>query len=302
MMSHAHLSAPPSGGLSAADQRAMRRVTAAAVAVSLLLVAIKAAGWSYTNTLSLLSSLADSLFDVLVSLINFFAIRYALKPADEEHRFGHNSIEDIAGLAQFAFICGSMLFIAAQAVQRLFQPEPIAHTGYGIGVMAVSLALTSALVLYQRRVSRRTGSLIVRADALHYLSDVLMNLAIIASLAVVAWQDWYWLDAALAIAIALYVIREAWGIGKRAFNNLMDREMPEAEKQTLINLLETDSRIAGYHHLRTRYSGMKPFIQIHIEIDRKLSFEQAHTIAEALERRILDLFPHADVILHQDPV
>lgn len=300
-MGHSHAS-PAGRPVTPADERAMRRVTTAAVAVASSLVLLKIWAWSATNAVSLFSSLADSLFDVLVSACNFFAIRYALKPADEEHRFGHNSIEDIAGLAQCAFISGSMGFVAAQAVQRLINPEPIQSLQYGVYVMALSLAMTALLYVYQRQVYRRTGSLIVRADSLHYLGDLLMNMGIILSLLAMGWANLWWLDAVLAIVIAVYVIHEGWEIGVRAFNNLMDREMPEADKQALIDLLNGQPHILGYHDLRTRYSGMKCFIEMHIELDRQLSFQEAHDISDKLEDTIRQHYPAADVLLHQDPV
>lgn len=282
---------------------ALRRVTLAAILVSLFLVLIKTGGWSYTNASSLLSSLADSLFDVLVSSINFFAVRYAAVPADEEHRHGHTGIEDIAGLAQFAFICGSMLFVMAHAARQFFLPdEMVTDPQYGIGVMLVSLIVTSALVLYQRRVSTQTGSLIVKADSLHYLSDVFTNLSIIGSLLAVKYLGVQWLDPLLAVAIALYVIREAWEIGARSFNNLMNREMPDSEKEKILQIVRAAGDVKEFHHLKTRYAGAKPFIQMHVGLDRNLSFQEAHDIADALEKKLETAFPGADVILHQDPV
>jgi len=302
---HSHSHTPLLDGkhtVSDADAAALRRVTLAAMMVSLALVALKSGGWAATNATSLLSSLADSLFDVLISGMNFIAVRYAIKPADEQHRYGHTGIEDIAGLVQFAFICGSMLLVAAQAVQQFFSPHPITAPEYGIGVMLISLGMTTMLVLYQRRVVRRTGSLIVQADALHYLSDILMNSSIILSLFLALWFDWRWLDPLLALLISVYVIREAVPIGKRAFNNLMNKEMPEQEKATILAIVEAMPEIQGYHHLRTRYAGAKPFIQLHINIARETPFEAAHAIADRLEQALLAAFPGADIIIHQDPV
>lgn len=280
----------------------MRRVTLAAVVVSLVLVGLKAYGWWLTGALSLLSALADSFFDVVMSTINFFALRYALKPADDEHRFGHNSMEDIAGLVQFSFICGSMLFVVFHAVQRISDPQPLVMPEYGAGIMAISLLLTSALVFYQRWIAKRTGSLIIQADSLHYLGDILMNIGIIGSLFIIAYTGLHWIDTVIAISVAIYIIREAFEIGIRAFDNLMDKEMPEEEKQTIVKMIQATDGLKGYHNLKTRYSGTKPFIQMHVELDKELSFKQAHDIAEALENALFKRFPHADIIIHQDPV
>ena len=274
-MGHHHAHHMPTGPISPADERILRRVTSVAIGVSIILVLLKTGGWTYTNAISLLSSLADSMFDVLISSINFWAVRYAIKPADDDHRFGHNSIEDIAGLAQFAFICGSMLFIVVQSVQHLIEPHPIAVPEYGIGIMLISLVLTTGLVLYQRYVYKRTRSLIVQADSLHYLGDVLMNISILVSFWAAMQWGVPWLDPILAILIAIYVIKEAWEVGGRAYNNLMDKEMPDAEKAKIKAILNGYSEVKGIHNMKTRYSGSKPFMQMHVELSKSLSFEEA---------------------------
>lgn len=297
---HSHSHPPTAGTISPQHERAMRRVTAVSVAVASLLVLLKAGAWSATNTISLLSSLADSLFDVLASLMNFWALRYALKPADDEHRFGHNSIEDIAGLAQFAFICGSMLFIVVQSLQRLYEPAPITHLNAGLAVTAVSLLFTIGLVVYQRSVYKQTGSLIIKADSMHYVSDILMNISILASLLAMKWLSWGWIDSALAIAIAIYVIKEAWEIGERSFNNLMDREMPDTNKAEILDIIAQHPQVLGYSRLRTRSSGMRQFIEMNIDLDGTLSLEQAHAITDALEQHLMRQFPMAEVMLHQE--
>lgn len=300
-MGHHHIHTPHSH-LSAEDESALRRVTLAAVLVSTLLVALKTGGWASTNAVSLLSSLADSFFDVLISCINFFALRYALKPADEDHRHGHASIEDIAGLAQFAFISGSMLFVVIRAIEQFITPTPIAAPEYGMTIMVISLLLTACLLVYQRAVHKRTGSLIVHADSLHYLGDVMMNASIIFSLAVVHFIQIEWLDPLLAIIIAIYVLREAWQVGKRAFNNLMDHEMPDDQKAHIVEIVESSTGIENMHKLKTRYSGTKVFIQMHIGIAKNTSFVDAHDITDKLEHRLAERFPGADIIIHQDPV
>jgi len=298
---HAHWQGHTSQSIHA-NQQAIERVTLLALSVSVLLVIIKLWGWSTTDSLSLMSSLADSLFDVLVSGMNYLAARYAFKPADDDHRFGHTGIEDIAGLTQFAFICGSMVLVIVQSAQAFYQPSPITHPEAGMVTMAISLLLTSGLVIYQQIVARRTRSLIVKSDALHYLGDILMNLSIIASFFLVAKFGYTWIDPLMACLIAAYIIKEACHIGLRAFNNLMNREMPEDEKAKIIAVLESTPEIRGHHDLRTRYSGIKPFIQMHIEVDRTLSFLAAHAIADQLEMRLVEIFPGADVIVHEDPV
>lgn len=286
----------------AGRNRMLRAVTITAIAISVLLMLIKLGAWTMTHATSLLSSLAESLSDILMSWVNFFAIRYASKPADDDHRFGHNSMEDIAGLFQFAVICGSMLFIAAQALEDVIHGSSIREPEYGIWVMIISLVLTTILVIYQRYVFKRTGSLIIKADSLHYVGDILTCLAIIGSLLAAYIFEIYWLDPILALGIAAYIIIEARHIGLRAFNNLMDHEMPDDEKTKIIEALIEFPEVLGHHNLKTRYSGAKPFIQMHVELRKDLTFQQAHEITEQLEKKLESLFHEADVILHQDPV
>lgn len=298
---HAHLGSSGNNAVPAEHAKLMRRATMASLIVASGLALMKIVGYSMTGALGMLTSLMDSLFDVVISLVNFAAMRYALKPADEDHRFGHTSIEDIAGLAQFAFITGSMLFVMVQSVQYLFNPHPIPHSSVGIGIMAISMVSTIGLVLYQRRVAKLTGSLIVKADALHYVTDILMNGGIIIALWVSSAFGVLWADPLLALCIAVYVIKEAFEIGIRAYNNLMDKEMSDEDKAKVLKIIESVEGIQGHHQLKTRYSGAKVFIQMHAEIDGGLSFSAAHEIADRLEHALEAAFPQAEVIIHQDP-
>ena len=251
----------------------------------------------------MLSSFTDSVFDVLMSLVNLFAVRYALKPADDDHRFGHNSIEDIAGLAQCAFIFAAMAMIVLQSVERLANPPTmLAEPHLGMAVSIVGIMLTTALVLLQTFVMRRTKSLVIAADRLHYAGDILFNLGVFAAFALSSWGGIASADACIAILIALIVVWANRTIGIRAFNNLMNREMPDADKAAIIALVASHPGIQGHHKLKTRYSGIKPFIQLHAEIDASLNFREAHAIIDGLENAILQRFPGADVIVHPDPV
>lgn len=287
---------------SKADQRLLRLVTFASVGVASVLVILKTFAWQHTDALSLLSSLVDSLMDVMISVVNFIAIRYALKPADSDHRHGHNSIEDIAGLVQFTFIAASAGFVIFHSIDRLIHPITIHHSETGITVMGISLVATTALVLFQRMVYRRTQSAIVAADSLHYLGDVLMNASIIVALIVAPLMGWDWLDPLLAILVSFYIAHHAIEIGQRSYNNLMDKEMPEEDKARIVAIIEAQEGLKGFHALKTRYSGSKPFIQMHLELDGAQSLNEAHAIADALEHALKEAFPGADVICHEDPV
>lgn len=280
----------------------MKRATMASSIMAATLVLAKLVAWWWTDSLAMLSSLTDSLFDTLTSLLNLVAVRYALKPADDDHRFGHTSIEDIVGLAQCAFISASMLIIILQSLERLSSPQPMAHEAIGIGVSAVGMLFTIVLVTYQSYVARVTKSLVVSADRLHYAGDIAFNLGVMASLYVGAHYGWTWADPVTALIIAGLVLWSSRTIGIRAFHNLMDREMPEEEKAKINAVLAQHPQIRGIHKMKTRYSGNKPFIQMHAEIPAGLSFLEAHTIIDQLETALLAIFPEAEIIIHPDPV
>lgn len=282
--------------------RLMKLATYASVTVATFLLSAKLYTWWKTDSLAMLSSFTDSVFDVVTSVINLLAVRYALKPADDDHRFGHTSIEDIAGLAQCAFIFAGMALIVLQSVERLTNPHTLLeHPELGVGVSLAGMVLTTLLVVFQTYVTRRTKSLVVAADRLHYAGDVLFNLGVLVAFVLSSYLGFAWADAAIAIVIAVIVLWSNRTIGIRAFNNLMDREMPDEEKKHLLALIDGAEGILGYHNLKTRYSGTKPFIQLHVDMDAKLNFREAHTIIDALEKRILGAFPGADVIVHPDP-
>lgn len=284
-------------------ERLMRLATYASVAVALVLLVAKLIAWWRTDSLAMLSSLTDSTFDVLMSLVNMAALSYALKPADDDHSFGHTSIEDIAGLAQCAFIAASMGIILLQSVERLSGSQvALTEPALGIGVSLLGMLLTTALVLFQGYVANLTGSLIVASDRLHYRGDILFNLGVLAAYALSAYGELTAADPVMAILIALAVLWSTRPTALRAFNNLMDREMPDDEKARILDIIAAAKGVRGHHHLKTRYSGTKPFIQMHIDIAAGLSFREAHAITDALEQSLAQAFPGVEVIIHPDPI
>lgn len=281
----------------------MRRATYASVVIASLLLTAKLFAWWKTDSLAMLSSFTDSVFDVLMSLVNLFAVRYALKPADDDHRYGHTSIEDIAGLAQCAFIFAAMAMIILQSIERLANPHILlSNPQLGISVSLLGMILTTMLVLFQTYVTRRTKSLVIAADRLHYVGDILFNLGVLAAFVLSSYFGLIWADAAIAMAIAFIVLWGNRSIGIRAFNNLMDREMPDDEKAAIETMVAAIPEIRGHHNLKTRYSGTKAFVQLHVEVDANLNFRDAHTIIDRLEKAIMARFEGADVIVHPDPV
>ena len=282
-------------------RRLMRRATNFAVAAAALMIAAKLGAWLVTDSVSLLSSLADSVMDVLASLINLFAVRHALQPADREHRFGHGKAEPLAGLGQALFITASAIFLIVEAVGRIMEPEPIARAPVGIGVMIFAIIVTTALVAYQRRVVRLTGSTAIRADSLHYASDILMNVGVIAALALATTVGWGLADPIIAMVIAGVIIHAAIRVAWTSIQQLMDRELPEKDRERIRRIVLEHPEVLDCHDLRTRRSGIDSFIQVHVEMDRSLTLLRAHAISDDVEARIREAFPHAEVLIHADP-
>ena len=282
-------------------RRLMRRATNLAVAAAALMIAAKLGAWLATDSVSLLSSLADSVMDVLASLINLFAVRQALLPPDREHRFGHGKAEPLAGLGQALFITASAIFLIVEAAGRIMEPAPIERAPVGIGVMVFAIVVTTALVIYQRRVVRLTGSTAIRADSLHYASDILMNVGVIVALALAMTVGWGLADPIIAIAIAGVIVHAAVRVGWTAIQQLMDHELPDKDRERIRQIVLEHPDVLDCHDLRTRRSGIDSFIQVHVEMDRSLTLLRAHEISDAVEARIREAFPHAEVLIHADP-
>lgn len=279
----------------------LRRATRASVATAGILIAAKLAAWVMTGSVSILASLVDSVMDAFASFINLLAVRYSLQPADAEHRFGHGKAEPLAGLAQAAFICGSAVFLVLHALDRLRYPHVLEDISVGVGVMAFAILVTLGLLAIQRRVIHITGSTAIRADALHYATDLLTNLSIILAL-YLASLGWTWADPLFAIGVALYIFYSALRIGYDAFQLLMDRELPADMQQQITAIALGEQGVRGMHDLRTRQSGQTRFVQLHLELDDELPLIEAHAIADRVEQSIREALPGTEVIVHEDPV
>jgi ferrous-iron efflux pump FieF len=284
-----------------AADRLRRRATYASVTVATLLVALKFAAWLATGSVALLSSLVDSLLDAAASLVNLLAVRHALTPADREHRFGHGKAEPLAVLGQSAFITGSALLVLAEAVRRLIWPVRVAHPPLGIAVMLVSIAVTIGLVFYQRRVVRRTGSIAVSADELHCRSDIVLNGSVIAALGFGSFFDQPLLDPLFGAAIGLWLVYSAVRLAALSVTQLMDRELSDDERENIRSIAQSHPEVVAAHDLRTRLAGPTAFIQIHIEMDGGLSLARAHEISDEVEASLRTAYPHAEIVIHQDP-
>lgn len=281
--------------------RLKRLAALASVLVATVLIVAKAAAYLATGAVSLLSSLIDSLLDLAASILNLVAVRQAAQPADREHRFGHGKAEALAGLAQAAFVCGSAAFLAFQAGERLLHPKAISNSTVGIAVMVGSIVLTFLLVLYQRFVVRRTGSVAIAADSMHYRADLLVNASVILAILVSANFGWQSADPLFAIAIAGYIVWGVYGIFKQSMAALMDRELPDEDRHRIRCIAEAHPEVISIHDLRTRFSGTQSFIQFHLELDGHLSLIEAHEIADAVMLDVEQAFPNAEVLIHEDP-
>lgn len=273
----------------------------ASTATAGILILAKLSAWLLTDSSSMLASLTDSLMDISASVINLLAIRYSLVPADDDHSFGHGKAESLASLAQAAFITGSALVLVMNGFSRLVSPQPMEHLGIGLWVTIGALALTLLLVTFQSYVVKRTDSQAIKADRLHYQSDLLLNSGVLVALAL-SWYGWLWADGLCAILLGIYILRSAMQIGYEATQTLLDRQLPDEEREEISRLTTSVSGVHGLHDLRTRQSGQLRFIQLHIELDDDLPLRRAHAIADEVEALLLKAFPASDVIIHMDPI
>ena len=292
---HGHGADPTKGA------RLRQLAAGAAVAVAIGLVAVKGAAWLDTGSVAMLGSLVDSCIDAVISLVNLWAIRYALAPADREHRFGHGKAEAVAGLGQAAFIAGSAVFLLFVSANRLLHPAPVENAETGIAVMAFAIVVTLGLVLFQRYVVRRTESVAIAADSLHYRGDLLMNLSVIVALVLATRLEWHIADPIFAIGVAAYILHGAWTILRRSLDFVMDREFPRQTRREIVDIAMAHAAVLAVHDLRTRSSGIHTFIQLHLEMEGEMSLHRAHQIADEVEAKINARFPEAEVIIHQDP-
>jgi ferrous-iron efflux pump FieF len=273
----------------------------ASVGVAVTLVCAKLAIWIITGSVAVLGTLIDSGLDVIASLVTFLSVRQAAQPPDRAHRYGHGKAEAIGALVQAGFVLGSAFFLANEAIRRLIAPQPIAQGGVAIAVLLLAILLTMALIALQRFVVRRTHSIAISADSLHYRSDLLMNLAVIVAMLLVEASGWPLIDPLFGLGIVGLLLYSATGLARRALDMLMDRELPAEARARIRRLALGHPQAHDVHDLRTRRAGSDVFIELHLELDGDLDLEQAHAITDEVEARIRAAFPEADILVHQEP-
>lgn len=280
--------------------RLLKLATRASLVVALILIGVKLVGWWWTDSVSLLASLLDSSADLIASLLTFLAVRWSLVPPDHNHRFGHGKAEALAALAQSMFILGSAVMLGLQGLDRLINPPPLQQTELGLAVMGFSILLTLALVSFQYSVARKTGSPAIRADALHYATDLLSGLGVILALFLSGW-GLLRADAIIGLLIAAYVAWSAVQIARDALNQLMDRELPAEIGDQVRDLALGVAGVRGIASLRTRQSGSIFFFELYIVLDDIITLRNAHDIGDEVRGVIQQAFPGADVMIHEEP-
>lgn len=286
------------------DDRYTKLVTKAtycAVSCSLFLIAIKVLTWWITGSMSLFASLLDSSIDLLASGMSLILVRYSLKPADETHAFGHGKAESLAALAQSAFIVGSAVFLLLNGIKLLMNPIPVEKPLLGIVISLISIAVTLCLLIFQRYVVKKTDSTAIKADMLHYSSDLLMNFAVVLAL-ILSWFGIVYADVIFALLIGTYIFYSALKIAKVAILELLDTALPESDYSAIADIVSSFPNVHGVHDIKTRKSGPMTFIQLHIELDDHMSLFDAHYIADRIEDILSERFEPAEVIVHQDPI
>ncbi len=284
-----------------AASRLQKSAARASVFVATVLICAKWHAYYMTGSVSLLSSLIDSILDSFSSLIMMIGVHQALQPADRKHRFGHGKFEALASMLQVVFITGSAVFLIYESLLHMAYSNHVHHIPTGIGVMVLSMALTLGLVGFQRHVIRKTGSLAISADSLHYQGDLLINLAVIIALLLSQLTAWPYFDPLFALAITVVLLHGAYKIGLPAINILTDKELPETDRRKISRIILGQEGVRAIHDLRTRSSGTHLFIEFHMEIDGHLNIKEAHEITEAVEMRLYRAFPSVQVIIHPEP-
>lgn len=278
-----------------------QRAAIASVSMAVMLLILKFWAAIETGSVAMLGSLADSGLDILASLVTLYAVRLAAQPADPNHRYGHGKAEALAALFQTGIIVASAIAIAWRGFSKLGQSTAPEHPELGIGVSLIAMAATFALITYQRYVVRKTGSVAIRADHVHYSSDLLLNASVIAALVLDSMLGVHGADPVFGVGIALWLIWHAREIAKHALGELMDREWPPEKRARFLEIAASHPELRGIHDIRTRTSGARDFVQLHVWVDPEMSLAAVHRIMDEVEGKLMKEFPGAEVMIHPEP-
>jgi len=278
--------------------------TASAVTMVMvsLMIAAKCWAWLASGSASMLGSLTDSLMDITASAMSFLVLGYALRPADDDHRFGHGKAEALAGLGQAAFIAGSGCLLAFHGVERLFNPVVLSHSMLGVWVSIFAIACTLVVVFVQTKVVNHTDSIAIKADSVHYKGDIILNAAVLVAI-LLAQNGMQYADPLFAIGVAGYLLYNSWDIARQSADHLMDKELPDEEKSQIVEIANSHADVFGVHDVRTRQGGKVKFIQMHLELEDTLPLIRAHYVADEVVAMIQAKFDcEMDILIHQDPL
>ncbi|NWL14467.1 cation diffusion facilitator family transporter [Pseudoalteromonas sp. Scap03] len=267
-----------------------------------LMIATKAWAWLASGSASMLGSLTDSLMDITATLMSFLVLSYALRPADDDHRFGHGKAEALAGLGQAAFIAGSGCLLAFHGIERLINPVELTHSLLGVWVSIFAIVCTLVIVYVQNKVVKYTESIAIKADSVHYKGDLILNAAVLLAI-LLAYYGVLYADPLFAIGVAGYLLYNSWDIATESASHLMDKELPDEEKQSIFEIARNHNDVYGVHGIRTRQGGKVKFIQLHLELDDNLPLIRAHKVADEVEAMITQQFEsQVDILIHLDPL
>ncbi len=272
-----------------------------AILVASVMIVLKGGAWVLTGSVALLGSFLDSIMDLSLSVMNFFAIRHAQTPADKEHRFGHGKAEALAALVQGAMLSLAALFLVYESAKAFRNPQVLSETNIGIIVIGISIVLTFGLVVVQRRVAKATHSVAVHADSAHYAGDLYINVGVLGALVLSGPMGFVYADPVLGVFVAGLLARSAWQVFTAAADQLMDSELEDETRDKIKQIILSHPDVLGLHDLRTRRAGLSSFIQCHIELDGSMTLNQAHKISDQVEASVMRAFPGAEVLVHQDP-
>jgi ferrous-iron efflux pump FieF len=277
------------------------RAALASIVMAIFLIGLKTWAAYSTSSMAMLGSLADSTLDLVASLVVLLGVRVAAQPADREHRFGHGKAEALAALVQVIIITISALFIGFRSIERLIGGAETSDAELGITVSIVAILSTFALIAYQRHVVRRTGSIAIATDRLHYASDLMLNASVIVALVLDQYVGIVGSDAVFGLFIALWLAFGAWKSSSHALDQLMDREWPDEQRERFLAAAREYPELQGLHDLRTRTSGTHNFVQFHVWVPPDWTVRDAHDRMDRIEQELEKKFPATEILIHLDP-
>jgi ferrous-iron efflux pump FieF len=286
-----------------AEDKAKTSVARLSILAAAFLITLKLVTGFITGSISVWASLLDSTMDIFASIINYFAVRAASRPADEDHTYGHGKAESLAGLFQAIVIAASGIFLVRESIRRIINPNQTSSEWLGILTMLIAVVVSIALVARLKRVARETESPALQADATHYVTDIFTNLGALLALLIVGLTPWQMADPIFSIVIAFYILWSAVSVGHESIDVLMDRRLPLDVDEQIATVVSSyrDEGVLGFHDLRTRRSGSQKFIDLHLEVERDMSLQDAHDVSVRVLRTIEAEIPRARVQIHTDP-